>query len=642
MKTKIIILFMFLSIVVYGQSNHTINLSDSGTNDFTSADERFNTTSGTTIYDYLTWDATNLYVGISGSSPAGTVTDGSRIYHVYIDTDPEGSNGTTVGEAWRWDPTLPFSADYHYAFKTQDNSETKRIYSGSWGNTTIATSNYKGSGYWELSMSRSDLGSPTSIKVLVYVEEDWDGGSICGGLPSDLFTNTSTQGAIVFNSHYHGYTLGSGYTPNDANSHDYVMRKNTKVISLDGGESFGVNDGSDKLDVSSAWTFEAWIFVESFASGNFECIMDRRTVTSFYLIPKNSVGDYAVRFVARDGSGSIIADIQSDGNSGGDTEVQMDFSTWYHVAATYDGTTAKLYINSSEADTDTDADWALTSSSNAINIGGRYWGGYERQMSDTKIDEIRVSDIARAIADMQTSTDDNGYMSDANTVLLMHLDNLDDSPSYISGAGLTGGLFDDGIVAADYVDPPSDPVPVQLTSFSASTTDAGVTLNWETATEVNNYGFEIQRATADDFETIGFVNGHGNSNSPNSYIFIDNSVAERSRSYRLKQIDTDGSFEYSNVIEVNGANLDKVVFAQNYPNPFNPSTTFSFSIPNNEFVTLAIYNSLGQKVADIASEKMNTGTYNFSWNATQMTSGVYFARLNVGAKTQIQKIMLLK
>ncbi len=644
MKTKLLFIFLFIGVIAFGQSNHSITID--GTNDFTSSDERFETTSGTTLYDYVTWDASNIYIGISGSSPAGTVTANNRVYHIYIDTDPTGSNGTTDGEAWRWDPTLPFNADYHYAFKTVDNSETKRIYSGgSWGNATIGTSNWKGSGYWELSMSRADIGSPSAIKVLVYVEEDWGGGSICGGLPSDLFTNTSTQGAISFNNHYHGYTLDAGYTPNDTNSKDYVMRKNTKVISLDGGESFGVNDGgADKLDVSSAWTFEAWIFVESFTSTNYECIMDRRTVLSFYLIPKNSVGDYAVRFVARNSSDGIIADIQSDGKNGGDTEVQMDFSTWYHVAATYDGTTAKLYINSSEADTDTDADWVLSASTNALNIGGRYWGGYSRQMSDTKIDEIRVSDVARAIADMQTSTSDNGYMSDANTVLLMHLDNLDDSPSYITGVGLSGSVFDDDIASGDYVDPPADPVPVQLTSFSAtSTSSATVVLNWETATEVNNYGFDVEskRASTDEWTKVGFVNGHGNSNSPNSYTFVDNS-ANGNTSYRLKQIDTDGSFEYSDVIEVNGANLNKVVFEQNYPNPFNPSTTFSFSIPNNEFVTLAIYNSLGQKVANIATENMNAGTYKFNWNATEMTSGVYFARLNVGAKTQIQKIMLLK
>mgnify|MGYP000339031955 CR=1 FL=1 len=87
---------------------------------------------------------------------------------------------------------------------------------------------------------------------------------------------------------------------------------------------------------------------------------------------------------------------------------------------------------------------------------------------------------------------------------------------------------------------------------------------------------------------------------------------------------------------------NKFELGQNYPNPFNPSTTFSFSIPSNEFVTLAIYNALGEKVADIVSKEMQVGNYEYNWNASNFTSGVYFARLTAGANVQVQKVMLLK
>ncbi len=232
---RIFMLFLLVGafLTAFPQSNHTITID--GTNDFNTTNERMETTSGTTAYAYVTWDAANLYFGISGSTPAGSITDGSRVYHIYIDTDPQtnltSGNGTTDGETWRWDPTLPFNADYHYAFKTGDNSETKRVYNGSWADASITTSNWKGSGYWELSMALSDIDSPTAINVVVYVEEDWSGGSICGGLPSNLFTNTSTQGAISFNSQWKGYELTTGINPNEANYTDLRFVSGAETIS---------------------------------------------------------------------------------------------------------------------------------------------------------------------------------------------------------------------------------------------------------------------------------------------------------------------------------------------------------------------------------------------------------------------------
>lgn len=229
-----------------------------------------------------------------------------------------------------------------------------------------------------------------------------------------------------------------------------LLADNDYVISLDGGESFYVNDGNDALDVSDNWTFEAWIKVGSYVAGNYECIMDRRTVFSFYLISDTTepIGDYAVKFVARDGT-SIVASLVSD------SLVTMSFGTWYHVAATYDGIEAKLYVNDILADSNSDPDWNLTAATTAINIGGRYWGSYSRQMSNTDIDEIRVSNIARSLASMQTSVDDPPYSPDSTTILLMHLNDQGNPPTYESGTDpiLNGTSGDDDITSIDYVSP---------------------------------------------------------------------------------------------------------------------------------------------------------------------------------------------
>jgi len=227
---------------------------------------------------------------------------------------------------------------------------------------------------------------------------------------------------------------------------------NVRVISLDGGESFGVNEGNNALDVSTEWTFEAWINVGSKVTSNYECIMDRRTVMSFYLIDDNE--GYAVRYVARDGNGNIIASLRCDGGGSTTEHANMIEGDWYHVAATFDGTTARLYVGDTLYDESTDSDWNLTASSNSLNIGGRYWGSYSRQMSNTDIDEVRMSNVARDITDMNTQRSAEAYSVDLNTIILMHLDNSANIPTYETGLlSPPGGPFDSNISAADYVNP---------------------------------------------------------------------------------------------------------------------------------------------------------------------------------------------
>ncbi len=203
------------------------------------------------------------------------------------------------------------------------------------------------------------------------------------------------------------------------------------------------------------------------------------------------------------------------------------------------------------------------------------------------------------------------------------------------------------------------PVPVELVSYTAVVVDDSVKLFWETATEVNNYGFEVQRTAVGQisnlspiWETLGFVLGHGNSNSPKYYQFVDAKRCVDSAEYRLKQIDTDGVFEYySQTIVVEGYNATDVIeeilptefkLEQNYPNPFNPSTVISYAIIETRFVSLIVYNSIGQEVAALVKQKQNAGSYDLVFNASNLPSGIYFYSINAGEYSSVKKMMLLK
>ncbi len=197
----------------------------------------------------------------------------------------------------------------------------------------------------------------------------------------------------------------------------------------------------------------------------------------------------------------------------------------------------------------------------------------------------------------------------------------------------------------DSFDDVGSALPVELTSFTATLIDGGVMLNWATATEVNNYGFDVQRMLSgvEAWETVGFVNGHGNSNSPKEYSFVDATITKWSQSYRLKQIDNNGDFEYSDVITV-ANNILKTELHQNYPNPFNPSTVIKYEIEETRLVSLKIYNLLGENVATLVDENQIAGSYEVIFNSSvnNFASGFYFYTLSVGNYIQTKKMLLLK
>jgi hypothetical protein len=185
-------------------------------------------------------------------------------------------------------------------------------------------------------------------------------------------------------------------------------------------------------------------------------------------------------------------------------------------------------------------------------------------------------------------------------------------------------------------------VPVELTSFTAISNNGTVQLNWTTATELNNQMFEIQRQSNEgEFFSIGFVNGHGTTTEPQSYTFVDQSVTTGTYLYRLKQIDYDGRFSYSPVVEVDVLPIN-FVLDQNYPNPFNPSTNIRFGLPESDFVRLSVYNLVGEEVAILVNGMLEAGSHNITFDANGLPSGTYIYKLQSGNSTEVKKMILMK
>ncbi len=216
----------------------------------------------------------------------------------------------------------------------------------------------------------------------------------------------------------------------------------------------------------------------------------------------------------------------------------------------------------------------------------------------------------------------------------------------------------------DWQNPGGTPLPVELVSFTATLASNRVVLNWRTASEVNNYGFEVERAIKNEeleinnWEKVGFVQGHGNSSSPKSYEFVDTKPTSGKLQYRLKQIDTDGSFAYyETTAEVSNAvtSVDEsqlpteFSLSQNYPNPFNPTTTIKYNIPavalspvEGQHVSLKIYNILGNEVAQLVNKHQTPGFYEVEFDGCNLSSGLYIYHIKTKDYMDSKKMLLVK
>ena len=190
------------------------------------------------------------------------------------------------------------------------------------------------------------------------------------------------------------------------------------------------------------------------------------------------------------------------------------------------------------------------------------------------------------------------------------------------------------------------------TTFSGKQKGSSVQLVWSTATEKNNHGFDIEKAMMNyelgikNWTKVGFVNGAGNTASPKSYSFIDKNVSSLSAKqilYRLVMIDNDGQRQTSNELTIDFAQIPLTcALFQNYPNPFNPTTTISYQLSTDSYTTLKVFDELGKEVATLVDGNVAAGNYSVKFDASQLSSGIYFYHLKSGTKDFTKKMLLLK
>jgi photosystem II stability/assembly factor-like uncharacterized protein len=326
--------------------------------------------------------------------------------------------------------------------------------------------------------------------------------------------------------------------------------------------------------------------------------------------------------------------------------------TWLNTVVTGSGGTAGLYYQAI-AFTDKNNGMSGSNGSNLVKTtdGGVTWTAVTPPAGVTSFAAINMyglkdgSNVIRlALSDgtaykcfkttnLGTNWTEEVLPSQGSTNGIQHM-------QFVNGSlGFAGGL-------AGTMLKYSLPVPVELTSFTAATSMGKVTLNWRTATELNNRGFEIQRKVDDNsWVVIAFKNGNGTTTSPNNYSYSDNisGLNANKLSYRLKQLDFNGQAQYSPVVLVDNIVPVSYSVSQNYPNPFNPSTVIKYQLPENSFVNLKVYNSLGQEVSTLVNGMVNAGTYEVQFNASKLTSGVYYYVIKAGENfVQTKKMMLVK
>jgi hypothetical protein len=311
---------------------------------------------------------------------------------------------------------------------------------------------------------------------------------------------------------------------------------------------------------------------------------------------------------------------------------------WYHLAAVNDAGTRHLYINGSEVSLSGTA-ISVANNTDPLTIGVDYLSS--PRYFNGSIDEVRLWNTVRPVDSIQADMKRQLTGSETGLAGLWQF-----NEGYLTTAYDATSNDNTGVLQKSSWISSTAPLPVEMASFTAVAQRNNVDLHWNTATEVNNFGFNVERqdATNTTWTKIAFVEGSGTSSAPHAYSYIDRGLLPGQYGYRIVQVDRTGGLKYSKEMHVDVGTAPRVfALSQNYPNPFNPTTTIEFTLPSDGRVVLKVYDITGREQATLLDEERKAGVYQqVVFDASRLASGVYFARLQFGGKQLLKKMLLLK
>ncbi|MBN8704249.1 MAG: fibronectin type III domain-containing protein [Bacteroidetes bacterium] len=428
----------------------------------------------------------------------------------------------------------------------------------------------------------------------------------------------------------------SGFSPEDA---VVVAGDASRALTFDGTDDYVNLGNANELNITEDLTLEAWIYADDYNQAG--RIISKWGISSGYEI------DLYLGNIRFNLNQFVIMQTSITGYNG----------TWVHVAATKSGNTGTLYINGVSVGSGF-AQSTITTSPNNLLIGRM--ANLATNSFNGTIDEVRIWNVARTASEIFDHYNTPLVGTESGLVGLWHLDEGTGTTAYDSTPNGNDGSHSSVPVIVVSGAMGGGTVPVELSSFTGSISSDQILLKWSTASEKNNAGWEIQRQEdrsqkSEDrinaeWETLGFVAGKGTTTEAQSYEF-SSLVPSRSSGtgspsspavYRLKQMDLDGTVSYSQVLTLSTSTPSDFKLIGNYPNPFNPATKISYQLPVSSEVNLQVYDVTGRIISTLVNGKKEAGVHEVSFDATGLSSGLYFYRISAGSFSAVKPMMLVK